>query len=541
MKLLSFLRRESRASLRRLALLAAVSGLANVLILVVINLSVQRAVEEAHSFTHLLEFLLVTGIYIVSQRYLLVETPTEIDRILHRIRVRIADKIRSCELEPLEAIGRSQIYACLSRETQTISLAAVVMVVGLQSGVVIFFAALYVAWLSVSALVVFAVAGAVAATIYRRRSEGLRRDFLEAMERENKVLDTLTHVLDGFVEIKMNPRRSDRLLEHLGSVSESASALRLDAKAQFAKLFILGQAILYSLVAAMVFVVPRLSETYDDVIVQAATAMLFLIGPVAFLVSSIQVFANTDAAIAKLEALEAELDAAIRRRAEGPEVQIAFRDIRTEGVVFHYHHTKSERPFTLGPLDLTLTSGETVFIVGGNGSGKSTFLRLLTALYDPDQGRIRINGKPLTEENLQAYRNLFSVIFSDFHLFDRLYGLKGVEPERVAALLEQMELAHKTSYRDGAFSTLDLSSGQRKRLAYVVSRLEDRPIYVFDEWAAGQDPEFRKKFYNELLPQLKQRGKTIVAVTHDDRYWSCADRVLKMEEGRFVDPGELTP
>ena len=185
---------------------------------------------------------------------------------------------------------------------------------------------------------------------------------------------------------------------------------------------------------------------------------------------------------------------------------------------------------------MTLHHGETLFVVGGNGSGKSTFLRLLTALYEPDNGRIEVDGRPVREGNLQAFRNLFSVIFTDFHLFDRLYGLVNTEEARVSELLEDMGLGNKTSYRDGEFSTLDLSHGQRTRLAYVVSLLEDRPIYIFDEWAAGQDPEMRRRFYEELVPELKQRGKTVLAVTHDDKYWHCADRMLKMEEGKFVDP-----
>ncbi len=244
---------------------------------------------------------------------------------------------------------------------------------------------------------------------------------------------------------------------------------------------------------------------------------------------------TSNAAIAKLEELEEKIEAAVRHKQGPPDEEIVpFESLSCERAVFQYHYPGAERPFTLGPLDMTLSAGETVFIVGGNGSGKSTFMRLLTGLYEPDQGVVRVNGEAVSDANLQAYRNLFSVIFCDFHLFDRLYGLQD-DKELIAELLEQMELAHKTSYSDGEFSTLDLSTGQRKRLAYVVSRLEDRQIYLFDEWAAGQDPEFRKRFYEKFLPELRQRGKTIIAVTHDDRYWDFADRVIKMEEGRFVE------
>jgi len=536
MKLLHFLRKESSAPLRRLAVMAGLSGLASVLILAIINVGVRQAADEGPSLTHLLMFLIVIAIYIVSQRYLMIETMSQVEQILHRVRVRIVDKVRSCDLEPLDQLGRAEIYTSLSRETQTISQASTVLVLGMQSAVLVFFAVFYLAWLSLTAFVCFAVVCALAVAIQLRLTARFQQDILQAMEHENKLLDTLAHMLDGFTEIKLNPRRSDDLYEHLQRISDSALALRIRTNTQFAKTFIVGQAMFYVLVAAMIFVVPWLSTTYNAIIVQAAIAILFLTGPIQTLATSIPNLANTNAAITKLEALEAQLDAAVRRRGDGPEARIApFDDIRFQRIVFQFHHTQSKRPFTLGPIDLTLTNGETVFIVGGNGSGKSTLLRLLTALYDPDEGLVRINGKPVGEDNLQAYRNLFSVIFSDFHLFDRLYGMGDTDEKRVAALLEEMELAHKTSYQDGEFSTLDLSSGQKKRMAYVVSLLEDRPIYVFDEWAAGQDPEFRKKFYHELLPRLKQRGKTIVAVTHDDRYWDVADRRLKMDEGRFVE------
>ena len=92
--------------------------------------------------------------------------------------------------------------------------------------------------------------------------------------------------------------------------------------------------------------------------------------------------------------------------------------------------------------------------------------------------------------------------------------------------------------RTGEFNTVDLSTGQRKRLALIVSLLEKRPILLLDEWAADQDPEFRRKFYFDLLPALHRAGVTVVVVTHDDRYLDEMDlpaRRLRMDEGRFVE------
>jgi len=163
-------------------------------------------------------------------------------------------------------------------------------------------------------------------------------------------------------------------------------------------------------------------------------------------------------------------------------------------------------------------------------------------LYYPERGTITIDGRQVDRNTVQSYRELFSIIFSDFHLFDKLYGLPEVQQDTVKDLLTLMGISNKTDFVAGRFTTLDLSTGQRKRLALLVTLLEDRPIYIFDEWAAEQDPEFRAYFYEVLLQELHQRGKTIIAVTHDDRYFHHADRIVKMDYGtiEFIKtPAEL--
>ena len=209
-------------------------------------------------------------------------------------------------------------------------------------------------------------------------------------------------------------------------------------------------------------------------------------------------------------------------------------------VVFSYKDKSSEAVFRVGPLNFTLHSGDLVFITGGNGSGKSTFLKLLSGLYEPDSGEILLDGVRIDDANRDAYRALIAAIFVDYHLFQRLYGITDPDPGEVDRLLTQFRLLEKTRLGgDGEFSTLDLSGGQRKRLALIVSLLEKRPILLLDEWTADQDPDFRRKFYDELLPELQQAGATIVVITHDDRYLDELDlpaRKLRMDEGRFVGP-----
>jgi len=187
----------------------------------------------------------------------------------------------------------------------------------------------------------------------------------------------------------------------------------------------------------------------------------------------------------------------------------------------------------VGPVDLCFEPGEVVFVIGGNGSGKTTLAKVLTSLYPLEAGEIRLDGVPIDDSNREAFRQLFSVVFSDFHLFDSLPGDGNAElDKRAEGYLTELMLDHKVTVSKGCLSTTDLSQGQRKRLALLTAYLEDRPFYIFDEWAADQDPEFKEIFYSKILPELKQRGKTVFAITHDDRFLCYADRCLKLEEGR---------
>ena len=193
------------------------------------------------------------------------------------------------------------------------------------------------------------------------------------------------------------------------------------------------------------------------------------------------------------------------------------------------------RAFVLGAIDLTFRRGELVFIVGGNGSGKSTFVKLLTGLYSPQAGDIRVDERVITDDSREWYRQHFSAIFSDFYLFDRLLGLDhSTLASQASRYLKELELDTKLRLEDGRFSTTALSHGQRKRLALLTALLEDRPIYVFDEWAADQDQHYREIFYRRLLLDLRARGKTVFVVSHDDRYYHLGDRILKLEYGALL-------
>ena len=210
--------------------------------------------------------------------------------------------------------------------------------------------------------------------------------------------------------------------------------------------------------------------------------------------------------------------------------------------------TKSFGPLrAVDGITLDIRDGEFITIVGPSGSGKSTLVRLLTGLYAPTTGLVRSHGTVVDATNREAYLQQFAAVFADFHLFERLFGLDAPgRAETIHHYLTVLGMEHKVSVKADRLSTTALSSGQRRRLALLTAYLEDRPVYVFDEWAADQDPSYKQVFYQRLLPELKARGKCVVVVTHDDRYFHLGDRVIKLDAGRIVeevrpDPEQRSP
>ncbi|MFL6246338.1 MAG: cyclic peptide export ABC transporter [Thermoanaerobaculia bacterium] len=540
MKLLELLRKESSLSLGTLLGVAAVAGLSNALVLAVINVGAAQASHHNPTLLVPILFLVAVTVYSFGVRYFMATSIAQVELVLDKLRVRLADKVRRFDLEPLEHIGKTVIYAAITNETGAISQSAQAVVVGFQAGVLVFFTAIYVAMLSRIAFALTAVTTLLIAITFIRRSKELNREQHDTMRRENDLFDLLTHLLEGFKEVRLNRKRSDALFRHFVEISDSATRMKIRTMAQVSRSFTQSQVSFYLLMGVIVFIVPRFSMTYADEIVKIAAAVLFVTGPLAGLIGMVPAIAISNAAVENIERLEETLDRSLGVRANHVarvRPLLHFREISLERVVFSYED-ESGATFTVGPIDFKIVPGETVFIAGGNGSGKSTFLKLFTGLYFPQEGVVRLDGVVVDADSYDRYRSLFSTVFTDFHLFDRLYGLYDVPDEEVERRLDQIEMRGKTHVIDSAFDTLDLSGGQRKRLALLISMLEDRAIYVFDEMAADQDPPFRRKFYKEIVPLLKKSGKTIVAVTHDDKYFEDADRLLKMDEGK-IDRYEL--
>lgn len=539
---LDLVKRESAGVGRKIVVTSAVSGFANAAILAIINQAARTAGVNNLNLRYFLMFVVAMALYIVCLRYSSREMSRLMIEVVHRIRIRVTGKVQSSELAILEAIGKNRVVSAITQESTTIADSGGVIIGGLQAAIVVVFASFYIAFLSLPAFFLTLLTSVLGVMIVLQ-SRALSRQWMKATKsKEVEFLNYTTDAIDGFKETKLNAKRSNDLKADLHNCSTEITKLRIKTENLATGNTILAQSTFYVLIASVVFLLPLLIPTYTAVIIEITTAILFIIGPLRLIIGLVPYFAMCDEATRAIVRLEQALDEGHAGSPNGngngpavvqPALVSEFHALALDEIRFAYKHNDSEL-FAIGPVSFSVSAGEIVFIIGGNGSGKSTLLKVLAGLYPPDAGRILVDGVPVASVDIQSYRELFAAVFADFHLFQRLYGLLGTDERVVSDLLVQMQLQSKVGVVNDRFTTLDLSTGQRKRLALIVSLLDRRPLLIFDELAADQDPEFRQFLYEGLLPQLKAQGTTVIAATHDDRYFHVADKVIKMEYGKVV-------
>jgi putative ATP-binding cassette transporter len=529
---------ESPKEWKRVLSIAALAGLANAGVLWTINHGAAQASTDSNmaNLRLLLMFLICMTTFFVGKRFALIQASILVEQVVRDRLMRIFNRVRNSELLTIENLGRGELYTKITQNTALISQSGFIMVNAAQQTFVLFFCICYIAYLSIPAFFATIVSIGIGTAIYMQHAESLDLLLKRLSNKEAELLDTLAHMVDGFKEIRLNRQKSEAVFRKFTGVSDTVCGMKIDAQVSFCIDIMFADVFFYSLLSVVVFLLPRIVPTYASVVLMITAAILFIIGPLQMVVQAAPVFERAKSAMARLAELEEKLEKELRPGTELSETDFsAFHSLHLNGTVFQYPEMEDGAGFKVGPLDLSVKRGELLFLVGGNGSGKTTLLKVLAGLYLPTAGEIRVDGAAVTASQEQSYRELFGTIYSQFHLFDRLYGLEGVERENVLAVLEEMELTSQTGFEDGHFTHLNLSTGQRKRLALAVTLLEDKDILIFDEWAADQDPHFRKHFYEVLLDRLKSKGKTVIVATHDDRYWGLADRVVHLEYGKITE------
>jgi putative ATP-binding cassette transporter len=373
-----------------------------------------------------------------------------------------------------------------------------------------------------------------------RGMKSLRR----ARERQALLVGHFRTLIGGFRELKVHRgRREAYLAESLEPTMASARAEMVGGMAYFAAAEGWGQVAYFGFIGFLLFAAPLIEPISRPTLVSAVLVVLYLMTPLDIILTWVPVLGRAQVSLQRVQALIPMLERYGDNIDGRPTLvkRLAMRDsICLEGVTFTYRDGDDDAGFLLGPVNLTLRPGELVIVAGGNGSGKTTLVKLLAGLYLSESGDVRIDGRRLGDEDREAYRQLFSIVFADGHLFRDFLGL---DADGITTLardgLERLGLAPLVSVRGSTFSTVELSQGQRRRLALLGALLEDRPILIFDEWAANQDSSFKQIFYHKLLPELRAAGKALLVISHDESHFDIADRVIRIQDGRVLEESPL--
>ena len=524
--------------MRRLVIGAAASALSSTVVLAIVNIAAAQIAAKKSDVVNLwMAALFIVGVllYAAAETWIVSRLGADVEEAIDGLRMRLLDRVRRADLLKLESFGETPLFESITQNCQVISMNSQFLALSLRSVLLIVAVMLYIASISLLAFCLITITLAAGAMAYRWLGHSLNERQQALMTQESALFESVSDLFDGFKEQRLNSARSRNLNDVFGGVSAAMTRARNEVHLLGWQQFVFGETVYNLMLGMVVFIVPSYSASFGQEVVKVTAACLFMASSVFGLMQSMAVLASAETAAGRMLDLEPELDALVEEGSDGPALPVApdFSEISLTGIEFAFPAPEGEQAFTVGPFDLIIRRGETIFVTGGNGSGKSTFLKLLTGLYHPMQGRVMVDQVKIGPERLAAYRGLIATVFTDFHMFARLHDIDLPTQDEACDLLKWMDLDRVTTLDGDRFGRRDLSAGQRKRMALVAAILERKPILILDEWAADQDPQFRLKFYREILPELKRRGLTIVAVTHDDHYFDVAERRLHMEEGRL--------
>ena len=512
-----------------------ISGLSNTALLALVNATLNRGTR---GWTYLLEIFVGLTLLLIVSRFISSTLLGYLNtRATLALNLHISRQILAAPLRRLEEIGAPRLLASLASDIGAISnimplLPAIVINLAIIVGCLI-----YLAWLSPTLFAGLLVFMLVATVLYQLPIKN-SLIWTRLLRNEGDVLyKHYRAFVEGSKELKLNRHRGGAYHKQLFRPTvEKMAFFGFKSSIMQSLGSSLGVLLNFLPIGVIIFLLPTITTASREVLTGYVLVILYMAGPIQSIIMWMPPLTHASVSVGTIDALglpqefpdhgAPRLDAASASD---------WNELTLRGVTHSYYREREDDNFTLGPIDLNIRRGETVYLVGNNGSGKTTLAKLLVGLYVPEAGEILLDGKPVTDENREAYRERFSMLFSDYHLFDELLGhdLPNLD-ESAKQHLERLQIDHKVQVKDGKFSTTSLSAGQRKRLALLGAFLEDRPIYVFDEWASDQDPMFRDVFYYELLSELKARGKTVVVISHDDRYYHVADRIIKLESGSQV-------
>jgi len=541
MKVLLFLLRRSKLALITAILAGFLSGACTAAVVAVVNVTLTGSGPKDRLLWAFLALLFGVPVTRLVSQYLLVRLGQQ---IVFDLRMNLSRRILASPLRRLEEVGNHRLLASLTGDIEILT-NGLGLLPALSVNLAIVLGCLaYMAWLSPMLLALFAIFLLLGGVSYRLPMRRGAKIFKRSRETQDVLFREFTGLVEGNKELKLHEPRRAAFLDVLSRTAGILKKLNHSALMTFTAASAWGWFLFFVMVGLLLFAFPSLGQGIDRRALTGYTRLLlYMRPPLQQFLDQLPQLSRTSISIQKVESLGLALEGnAEPAAADFGRRDLPWRRLEMVGVSHSYRGEEGEKGFGVGPLDLAFTPGELVFVVGGNGSGKTTFAKLLTGLYFPEKGELRIDGEPVTRETLAEYRRGFTAVFSDFFLFEKLLGLEEACADgRAAEWISRLRLGEKLEIRNGAFSTTALSRGQRKRLALLTACLEDRPFCVFDEWASDQDPFFKRIFYREILPLLKERGKTVLVISHDDAYYDVADRLIKLDYGQVIQDEVLAP
>lgn len=529
--LYNFIEQEGSLELRNILIISVLVGLISTCLVALVNYSASTGVIDGNNYLVFFLYSILVLCFWQFSRKANRQNIKNTQLLIHRYKMRIMKRVIQSDLLSIHEVGSAAILNALGRDSQVVSQSIPMIVSTATSISIISFLIFYIAFQSFSAFFILLgsifllILGSTKALINTQNAVKI------AWDKEGKLFSLFSEFLSGLKEIKMHKHRAKDIAVDVVKESREAKELKSLALTSISNYFSFIQTMLYVMVGLMVFVVPILSGDVTNNIASIATTTLFIVGSLSGVVQAIPSLSQADASAAELFKIEDRLSSINNINNTVTDQFPKIDKIELNNIQYEYKFSENGHPFLLGPLTTTFEKNKIYFIRGSNGSGKSTFIKILLGLIKPQSGKIMFDNTIVNDSNIDGYRNLFTVIFSDFHLFNKLYGLFDAEDIEIEKWLKLLEIDGIITLSNGLFGNLNLSTGQKKRVALLVALLENRDFLILDEWASDQDPEFRKKFYFVILPFLKSIGKTIIAVTHDDAYYTTADKVIYIEQG----------
>ncbi|MFY0631976.1 MAG: cyclic peptide export ABC transporter [Flavobacteriaceae bacterium] len=521
----------SRAKIFSGAILSIMSGLSGFFFITLVNNMIRELIDDKPlENSYLTYFVGILIAFFLSKR-ILAGMIIKLSQELHwNIRKNIVKDILKAPQHMVKK-KRDEIYSSLTSDVSSIVNGSLMLIELVSSIILIIACFIYMFILSWQLSLISILVISMGSILYLARIKTSDRFLNNSRSLEQEFMLNFNSIINGIKEIMVNPVIGRKISNKISIVVDKAKDNDIKGYTGYLNTEITGRILFYLLIMFILYFSNSLLDQSISVSISFVFVILYLLGPVAMVTALVPVINKTVISLNRLMSLKQELEDNVKKDPIEEEKE-PIKDFNT--IEFNnYSFSYGENLFSVGPYNLKINKGDIIFLFGGNGSGKTTWLNTMLNVYRPNSGEILIDGEHLDFDSISSYKQMFSPVFSDFFLFSEFYGIDKLDPKEVEEYMELFELSDKVSVdiENKKFSTTDLSTGQRKRLALINSILEKKPLLVLDEWAADQDPIFRQKFYREIIPYLSEKGFTLILITHDDKYYGEAKRLLKMEYG----------